>query len=138
MSSTAYIAHHDDTERVYLDLEPTPTPVVMYASALNHRRTLNSRNSSGVIEPGQWHHYAGGTHISGGIIRLGILKMSSFQYEQIIEKVKYSKGGTVIFSPNDGITRYRCVIDMSSGGPDVIQGTELMSWNMKLYVIEAI
>ena len=116
MSSSAYLANWDDTSPVNFDLDPTPTPLVNYTFSSTRRKTLNKRGTTGEITPGPWHHYTGGTHESGGVINVGIVRMTRSQYDQVIDKVKSSRCGIIVFSPDGGESRYRCVIDPGNRG----------------------
>lgn len=135
MSAQAYIADYDNTDKVYLDVEPTPVPFLKYNIVNNRRRTLHTRNAEGNTIPGQWHHYSSGTHISGASIDVNVVKMTKITYNNLISKIAGQELGVVIFSPDDGTTKYKCSFSSTSSEPKPIQGANLLTWRFTLDVI---
>lgn len=135
MESQTYIADIDDTNRVYLEIEPVPVPLLKYSISGASRRTLNFRNSQGYIMPGMFHCYSGGSHISGAVLEVFINKLSRLDYGTIVNKIIDKNRGQVIFSSDGGDTKYLCSISPDTRPPVAIEGTMLISWIIKLNVL---
>ena len=134
--TTYYIADSDNSDPVYFEIIPTPIPILKYSIAKTKKRRLNTRDESGNIIPGATDHYAGGGDISGSYIPLRIIKMSQEIYEDIVEKMIACD--SVIFSPDAGTTLYECTFSQDATEPEVIEGTELLRWEIKLDVIQTV
>jgi len=130
MSSSAYIANADGTSKVYFDIDPTPLPIPKYEVVGAKKRTLNTRDINGNIIPGQWHHYTGGTHITGATLDVQIPMMTRTTFDNIIAKITGSGMGEVQFSP-DGTTVYNCVFAPGEIAIEPIEGTELLAGSLK-------
>jgi len=131
MYSIAYIADNDDTNKVYFEVDPVPTPLPVYQPISSKRRLLNKREGEKIV-PGDYHHYIGGASISGAIIQANIRQMSRTSYNSIVAKM--IKADSVIFSP-DGSTKYECVFSPSSGQPAYIEGTDYIEWSLTFDII---
>jgi hypothetical protein len=84
---------------------------------------------------GAWHHYLGGCHLSGAVIEAWAGKIARGTYEGIISKLTGSGMGRVVFSPDNGITRYACVFSPDTPSPEAIDGTEFLRWKIRLNVV---
>lgn len=135
MSSIAYVADDDDTNKVYFEVDPVPTPLPIFRPVTVLKQVLPGR-SSGVITPGPVHHFIGGANISGATISVSIALMTRTSYDNIISKMT----GTdpVIFSPDGGTTKYKCSFSESGGTPEYIPGTDYIKWTLTLNIIEEV
>lgn len=114
-----------------LDVEPTPIPVPVYEITASRQRLLNGRDS-GAIVPGKWHVYNGGCSESGRKLPINIPYLSIAQYLSVIAKAK----STTAFQFNDGTTTYSGVLSPDTSPPQVIAGTQILTWNPVMFLDE--
>jgi len=131
----AYIADSTGANKVYLEIDPAPVPYPKYEVAGSKKRTLNTKDGSDNIIPGQWHHYLGGTHSSGSTIEVRVQFMSRSTFSNILTKITGSGMGQVKFSPDNGTTVYNCVFAPGEIAINPIDGTDILEGSLKFNLI---
>lgn len=134
MADTGYIADSAGTNKVYFDYNPYPIPVPRYEVVGARKRTLNGRDGSSNITPGQWHYYPGGSHASGRTLELNFQWMGVLNYTNIMAKLTGTQMGVVQVSP-DGFMTYNCIFAPGEVDAKVIEGTTLLEVTLRFYCV---
>lgn len=118
-----YIADNDDTNKVELDIFPTPKPLPLYKPQLTMKQKLD----------GTYDFFIGKPALQGSLIPCSIIQLTRANYDSICAKMDDS----VYYSP-DGTTKYECAFHDSTGEAAYIEGTNYVAWNIVFVIIRAV